>query len=913
MPHHFPFASSHAPDEDTQELEHESHEVGSKKRHNSVLDKFHRVGHWLKRTEEDSFVPERLQKAGDFQDGAKLQEPMSFAPAPAPAPASAPAPLRRASLLGRRLSRRVVPELPRPLTFRRQQSEKRDRLLPVEPERRAVSADRRPREANMQRNPSPPLTPLPSMSAPEIRTPDGLGTPSGLEPQSSTPDQANNIQAADCDGAPPPIEPIPDILPTTDDFNVADECVEPEVRDEREFQADLEAKWILNLVMLYRDGSNREKFFVTYAQEPNHWRRLTVSLDYRNAVEGLEADLKTLRNQRDKSARIYEAIQDSLPEIQFFDTATNLKLETQEGQLHVHVTEDVNEIIHYPSTSLVRHLDCERYRESEIDFEAHLSGFVYRVKAADERTLIKKEIPSPDTVEEFLYEINALDSLRGARNVIQLQGLVTDEEGDLIKGLLISVAPQGSLVEIIYDYGKTDALPWMRRAKWAYQIVEGLSEIHEAGFVQGDFTLSNIVIDEYDNAKIIDINRRGCPLGWEPPEFVPLIQSGQKISMCIGVKSDLYQLGMVLWGLAEEIDEPERQDRIDGRLPPVDGVDAWFNRIVDICLSERPKDRLSARELLKNFPQEFVAEPIAGGSTLKDSQRSVSSHRSDKEYIDPATAVDLRDIDEFRRRQATTATSHPTSGNFTFADHPPSTDYRYDSTGSYVLAERDQSPTLYRRRRSSPFGRPISSATTVSSRPDEFGEERSRREKVYMDDSSLDCRLDSEQTSVQAEKTERTLPHDVSKFMPPPLSPLQSPSMLVNHRSQHVQHGRPFDAINDLTSPEYVHFSHQDSGFDELMISSLELPPQQSYSNLSLGDDNKAPTPTEKPYVSLLALPTDLSPLTEVPTPQSLHESQTPFSYHTPLTSPLEDHDTLPAVEYRLHQTEPDAAKSDHT
>lgn len=36
-----------------------------------------------------------------------------------------------------------------------------------------------------------------------------------------------------------------------------------------------------------------------------------------------------------------------------------------------------------------------------------------------------------------------------------------------------------------------------------------------AGFVQGDFTLSNIVIDSNDDAKIIDINRRGCPVGWE--------------------------------------------------------------------------------------------------------------------------------------------------------------------------------------------------------------------------------------------------------------------------------------------------------------------------------------------------------------------------------------------------------------
>jgi hypothetical protein len=48
----------------------------------------------------------------------------------------------------RPLSRRVLPGLPRPATFKRQQSELRDRLEPVKPapeERRAISLDRRRR------------------------------------------------------------------------------------------------------------------------------------------------------------------------------------------------------------------------------------------------------------------------------------------------------------------------------------------------------------------------------------------------------------------------------------------------------------------------------------------------------------------------------------------------------------------------------------------------------------------------------------------------------------------------------------------------------------------------------------------------------------------------------------------------
>ncbi len=58
----------------------------------------------------------------------------------------------------------------------------------------------------------------------------------------------------------------------------------------------------------------------------------------------MEEELKALQKQGDKSAAIYGAIRDSLPDIQFYDTVTNLRLETREGRLHVHVTEDVNEI-----------------------------------------------------------------------------------------------------------------------------------------------------------------------------------------------------------------------------------------------------------------------------------------------------------------------------------------------------------------------------------------------------------------------------------------------------------------------------------------------------------------------------------------------------------------------------------------
>ncbi|KAK3306658.1 uncharacterized protein B0T15DRAFT_149018 [Chaetomium strumarium] len=517
-------------------------------------------------------------------------------------------------------SRKVVPGLPRTQTFKRQCSEVRSKLEPVRPtpaERRAVSMDRRtnpsistldhpsPRASasdflsqNLSAVPSPPLLPMKRLE----RIQGIMGYPDYFD-----------LDRDSVDGALPrnghALSGIDVRSMTTSQYEAL-------------IDSELERKWILNLSMHFRDKSKREKFFVTYRQHEHHWRRVTISLDYRNApADSLEAELSHMEYQRDKSAKIYEAIRESLNEIDFYPTVTNLKLETKDGRLHVHVVEDVNEIIHYPSTSVVEHVNCRRVKEREIHFDSHISGFVYKVRVHG-RLLIKKEIPGPETVDEFLYEINALNQLCYAKNVIQFYGVVVDDREQNVTGLLISYAARGALIDVIYDNDHT--IPWPTREKWARQIVAGLSEIHEAGFVQGDFTLSNIVIDENDDAKIIDINRRGCPIGWEPPEATPLVESGQRITMYIGVKSDLYQLGMVLWALATQEDEPEKYSR-PLRFDRVIQVPEWYRRIVDTCLSSSPRNRLQAIQLLRWFPDREEGSrhgPINGSSVSINGDRN---------------------------------------------------------------------------------------------------------------------------------------------------------------------------------------------------------------------------------------------------------------------------------------------------
>jgi hypothetical protein len=593
---------------------------------------WHKVESWLKRSADEKDLPvaeaDEVFLGSDAESVAPREKEADMAP------------------------RKTVAGLLSAESFKRDSSERRDRLSPhqLDPEeRRAVSVDRRA-AAKYMRKPSAPGFPLqPSHSAPDVSTSYLYLEPQGH--QSADPEKDHQMER----------------IASTSSWAMSEDL------ERLAIQAELEAKWILNLSMHFKDRSNREKFFITYAEKPNRWIRVTVSCDYRNpSPNSLEDDLKSLHYQRDKSARIYESIRDSLLDIQFYPTVTNLKLKTVDGRLHVHCSEDVNEIVKYPAAAILGHIDCRRVKESDVIFHSHLSGYVYKVDVLGQ-TLVKKEIPGPEAVDEFIYEANALYALRDANHVIKLEGIIETDDGTTIKGILISLAARGALIDLIYDAKLSAPIPWPRRERWARQIVAGLAEIHEAGFVQGDFTLSNIVLGDADAISLIDINRRGCPVGWEPPEFEPMIRSGQRVGMFIGVKTDLFQLGMVLWALAAMADEPEREPR--PLVLPADAPE-YYRRIVESCLDPDPRGRRSATQLLEMFAPEV--ESVAPAS--RHGAEAAPSGR-EKEYIDPATAVSLEDIRPLAQDAALQAPSQASelSSGVTFADATPSIEYCFDA------------------------------------------------------------------------------------------------------------------------------------------------------------------------------------------------------------------------------------------
>lgn len=252
----------------------------------------------------------------------------------------------------RRVSRKVVPGMPRAQTFKRQQAEVRNNLEPVHPTRaelRAVSVDRRFHHSHSATShPTNPRTSAPDFVKNDI-----------FSATVSAPSRAGSVIDEKMIGSIGELtmsEDMENLHRSRDTGSFHDTSSMTSSQYDAMIHDELERKWILNLSMHFRDKSKREKFFVTYREKEVHWRRVTISLDYRGAPDNsLEMDLLHTKLQREKSAKIYEAIRESLEDIQFYETVTNLKLQTTDGRLHVHVVEDANVCIH---ASLPKLLQC---------------------------------------------------------------------------------------------------------------------------------------------------------------------------------------------------------------------------------------------------------------------------------------------------------------------------------------------------------------------------------------------------------------------------------------------------------------------------------------------------------------------------------------------------------------------------
>ena len=198
------------------------------------------------------------------------------------------------------------------------------------------------------------------------------------------------------------------------------------------------------------------------------------------------------------------------------------------NRLKVTIQEDPQRII-YPTYA--EDLIWPKVWEKDIWTEGDISGSALRIKRAGENIsyaykIVDRPFYNPNDTFVFLRELGNLKLLRGKSHIVQLCYIVVSnspyqttfayDESLVIRGFLLEYHPYGTLEERLKK-GDLDRFPWKC---WPLQIGYGLLHLHQHGITHMDLKPSNIVIDTYGNALLIDVSGiGGITPEWMAPEM----------------------------------------------------------------------------------------------------------------------------------------------------------------------------------------------------------------------------------------------------------------------------------------------------------------------------------------------------------------------------------------------------------
>jgi hypothetical protein len=315
-----------------------------------------------------------------------------------------------------------------------------------------------------------------------------------------------------------------------------------------------------------------EKFTFTFIEASFIKRRVVVSADYRNAPVGtILYDVQTITCWKRRAYKLLNDITSHLPGIQWYDTVTTIEMSCQEGLQYLQYKEDPDDIVSYPPIRVFGHIEVPQFHEPDVEIVSHLSDFSYTV-CVQGKILVMKSIHNQRSEEEFTVKIEALSRLISDSNITKLEGLVVTQDGLSVTGILMTYAEQGSLEQLL----KGDQVGLERRKMWAMQSIVGLVRIHESGLVHGNFVISNILIDNNGDVRISNI--LGREMSEVPPELTSLVSSGLNFCPYVGVKTDVWQLGTLIWAIIGHLKGPWRS-------------------VVSACMEHDPRCRPTAKDV----------------------------------------------------------------------------------------------------------------------------------------------------------------------------------------------------------------------------------------------------------------------------------------------------------------------------
>ncbi|KAK6974289.1 hypothetical protein R3P38DRAFT_2584374, partial [Favolaschia claudopus] len=111
---------------------------------------------------------------------------------------------------------------------------------------------------------------------------------------------------------------------------------------------------------------------------------------------------------------------------------------------------------------------------------------------------------------------------------------------------------------------------------------------------------SNVVLCTDGHCRLIDYCPGGQSTKWAPPESV------WGLDWAATATDDVFSLGLVLWSVALEVWDFERQQE-DGcpLLRWNEHTPLWFQSLVSFCVQSGPANRPSARQVYNSLRREF--------------------------------------------------------------------------------------------------------------------------------------------------------------------------------------------------------------------------------------------------------------------------------------------------------------------
>lgn len=219
-------------------------------------------------------------------------------------------------------------------------------------------------------------------------------------------------------------------------------------------------------------------------------------------------------------------------------------------------------------TRLAFHMGCPRYNEKQLTSHRPLNPRRPHTRFTaflDGRWVYQLRFGSRKEQNEFtLYNFKVLHCLRDNAEINPFLGVVVDDDTGIVNSFICELPAQGMLYHVMEEARKSaHPVSWSRRLKWCRQIVAGVFKVHSLGLVFGGFGLSpdcGVAINADDNAVLFSSFQTTYSHHEDIPGRIPvedqasLLQSNDPV--LVDMSMDIYQLGLVLWGIA--VDKPSR-------------------------------------------------------------------------------------------------------------------------------------------------------------------------------------------------------------------------------------------------------------------------------------------------------------------------------------------------------------------